>query len=150
MSAADKSSEATTASAAETVSTIGATGFENKQSISDIPLDPTELQIDVPQVVDLLPSQAQPFWEAIQRIPFLESLIIVITFWVLAYLIRQYAIRLIENIAGRTESDVDDLIINQLRHVFIPRGDDGCNALLARLLSQRPDHIIGFYPFNHQ
>lgn len=115
MSASDKTSEAPTASAAETSSSNGVTGSEIEQTSAEMPVDTTELQIDVPQALDLLPAQVQPFWEVIQRIPFLESLIIVIIFWALAYLIRQYAIKLIEKIAGRTESEVDNLIINQLR-----------------------------------
>jgi MscS family membrane protein len=115
MTAADKSLETTTASAAEAPSPIDSIASEMGGTSSNIPVNPAESHIDVPQLVDLLPTQVQPFWEVIQRIPLLESLIIVIIFWALAYLIRKYAIELIEKIAGRTESDVDDLIINELR-----------------------------------
>lgn len=75
---------------------------------------PHDLQLDLPQVVDLLPTEAKPFWQLIQQIPFLEALIIVLLFWGLAYTLRRYAIKLIEKLAGRTQSKLDDLVIEEL------------------------------------
>ena len=37
-----------------------------------------------------------------------------------------------------------DVIVNQLREVFIAGGDKRLNALRCRALCERADHIVGF------
>jgi small-conductance mechanosensitive channel len=69
----------------------------------------------VPTFTDLLPEQAQPYWELVQQYPIIEALIIFIVFWASASLIRRYALSLIQRIAGKTNTSLDDEVIADLR-----------------------------------
>jgi MscS family membrane protein len=69
----------------------------------------------LPTFAELLPDQALPYWQLIQQFPLLEGLIIFAVFWAFAYLIRRYAIRLIERLAEKTQTNLDDKIIGDLR-----------------------------------
>jgi len=82
------------------------------QALTDTP---NELGGQLPSFVDLLPEQALPYWQLVQKYPIFEGLIVLLFFWLLAYLIRRYAISLIEKLAGKTETDLDDRIIDEVR-----------------------------------
>lgn len=74
-----------------------------------------DLSEQLPLFADLLPEQALPYWQFIQQYPLIEGLIIFGFFWGLAYLIRRYAISLIERLTEKTKSNLDDEIISELR-----------------------------------
>ena len=84
----------------------------------------TEQVVDAPislgdslpnSIADLLPDSARPYWDLVQQYPLLEGLIILGVFWIAAYLIRRYAIKLVQQLAGKTETELDDKIIEELR-----------------------------------
>ncbi len=75
----------------------------------------TELSKQLPTFSDLLPQQAQPYWQAVQTYPIIEALLILAIFWGLAMFIRRYAITLIKRLTSKTVTDIDDQIIESLR-----------------------------------
>lgn len=76
---------------------------------------PMDISAKLPSFNELLPEQLLPYWELIQQYPLAEGLVIFGLFWGLAYLIRRYAISLIERLTEKTENDLDDEIISELR-----------------------------------
>jgi len=75
----------------------------------------TDIGKQVPTFADLLPEQAIPYWQLVQQYPLIEALIIFVIFWASASLIRLYALNLIQKIASKTNSQLDDEIIAELR-----------------------------------
>lgn len=75
----------------------------------------TNLNDQVPTFVDLLPQQAQPYWQLLQKYPLVEAMAIFLVFWTLAYIIRRYAITLVQRLTTRTKSNLDDKLIDALR-----------------------------------
>lgn len=79
-------------------------------------IDPTvSITQDLPRIVDLLPESVRPYWELIQQIPILEALVIIGIFWLLAAVIRKFAISFLVRLTMRTENELDDQIIEILR-----------------------------------
>jgi len=76
----------------------------------------SDINKQVPTFADLLPEQAQPYWEIIQTYPIIEASLIFLIFWASASLIRHYALNLIKKIASKTINDLDDRIIEDLRN----------------------------------
>lgn len=70
---------------------------------------------ELPRFVELLPESVQPYWQLIQKYPLLETITILFIFWLLAYLLRRYALKLIAKLADRTETNLDDDIINAVK-----------------------------------
>ena len=91
-----------------------------KPQSSDTPSIAAETTIDLseqlPAFSDLLPNSAQPYWELIQAHPSIEALIIFIIFWASASFIRRYVLHLIQKLAGKTNSQLDDEIVADLRN----------------------------------
>jgi len=85
---------------------------EATEKIVDTPFSLTN---DLPSLIELLPEPIQPYWVLIQQIPLLDALIIILFFWALAYLIRRYAISMIERITVSTQTELDDQIVEELR-----------------------------------
>ena len=75
----------------------------------------TNLNEQVPTFVDLLPEQVQPYWQFIQQYPLAEAATILVVFWTLAYLLRRYAINLVQKLTRHTKSDVDDQIVSAIK-----------------------------------
>lgn len=86
--------------------------LEGSENIVEAPVD---FASQLPSFNDLLPEQLLPYWELIQQYPLVEGLIIFGFFWGLAYLIRRYAVSLIERLTEKTETNLDDEIIGELR-----------------------------------
>jgi len=76
----------------------------------------SEISKQVPTFADLLPEQAQPYWEIIQAYPIIEAAIIFLVFWASASLIRLYALNLVKKLTSKTSSQLDDKIIEDLRN----------------------------------
>jgi len=69
----------------------------------------------LPSFVDFLPEKIRPYWEIVQQYPVVEAFAIFAIFWALAYVIRRYVISLVQKIASKTQSALDDDIINSIR-----------------------------------
>lgn len=69
----------------------------------------------LPTFVDLLPEQAKPYWQFVQAYPIVEAIAIFLIFWCIALFIRRYAITLIDRLADKTNSSLDDNIVDSLR-----------------------------------
>ena len=65
--------------------------------------------------MNLLPEPLLPYWKLLQEYPLLEAAFIVGVFFILAYIIRRYVVNLIHRFASRSQTDVDDYIIDELR-----------------------------------
>ena len=76
---------------------------------------PLDLSLELPTFRDLLPDVLQPYWLLLQQYPIFEWLTIVGLFWLLAYVIRRFAVNLIQTLASKTKNVLDDNIINCLR-----------------------------------
>jgi len=75
----------------------------------------SEINKQVPAFNELLPEQIKPYWELVQQYPIIEAAIIFTIFWMSASLIRLYALNLIQRLASKTNSQLDDEIIADLR-----------------------------------
>ena len=76
---------------------------------------PIDLNIELPSFSDLLPDALQPYWQFIQQYPMVEWLSIVGVFWLLAFLIRRFAVSLMQSLTAKTKNSLDDNVINSLR-----------------------------------
>jgi len=90
-------------------------GSSDEQNVSIIQEDVVDLNETLPSFADLLPEQAQPYWQFVQKYPLIEWVAIFCIFFALAYLIRRYAIQLIVKLTAKTEGTLDDQIIADLR-----------------------------------
>ena len=75
----------------------------------------TDIANQIPSFSDILPEQVQPYWALVQQYPIIEAVIIFTLFWASASLIRVYALNLIQTLASKTNSQLDDQIIAELR-----------------------------------
>ena len=75
----------------------------------------TDIANQIPTFSDILPEQVQPYWALVQQYPIIEAVIIFTLFWASASLIRVYALNLIQKLASKTNSQLDDQIIAELR-----------------------------------
>ncbi|MFT6406967.1 MAG: small-conductance mechanosensitive channel [Arenicella sp.] len=75
----------------------------------------TDIGSQIPTFSDLLPEQAQPYWLLLEQYPIIEAAVIFLVFWASASFIRRYALSLIERLASKTISQLDDEIIADLR-----------------------------------
>jgi len=76
---------------------------------------PIDLNLELPTFLDLLPEAVKPYWQFIQQYPIAEWLSIVALFWLLAYIVRRFAVKLIQSLTQKTENSLDDQIIASLR-----------------------------------
>ncbi|NND81237.1 MAG: mechanosensitive ion channel family protein [Gammaproteobacteria bacterium] len=76
---------------------------------------PWELADQLPTFIEVLPAAWQPYWLLIQRYPIIEAILIVSAFWALAFLIRRYIISLVQRVTDRTKSELDDVILDEVR-----------------------------------
>lgn len=75
-----------------------------------------EIGNQVPTFADLLPDNAKPYWEFVQQYPIIEAAIIFIIFWASASFIRHFVLNLIQKVTSRTNSQLDDEVIADLRN----------------------------------
>lgn len=73
------------------------------------------LSEELPSIVDWLPSGMIPIWEIILATPFLASLVIAITFYLLAVILRGVIFWSLGRLASMTESLLDDDVLRYLR-----------------------------------
>ncbi len=96
-------------------STSATTSDDSSETESVILENTADLNEQVPTFVDLLPEQVQPYWQLVQKYPLVEAALIFAVFWTLAYVIRRYAISLVQKLTSHTKSEVDDDIIAAIR-----------------------------------
>ena len=96
-------------------STQESTAAANEEAAATTIEPPIELSGQLPSFVDLLPEPLQPYWQFVQNYPLLEAGLIIVIFWLAAYLVRRFVIRVLENLAKRSDSDLDDDIIDAMR-----------------------------------
>lgn len=82
---------------------------------AQVDIDVEPLAEFLPPVVDWLPESLIPVWEIIDRIPLVGALVIALSFFVLAVLIRVVVFRSLRRLAGLSASLVDDRILQDLR-----------------------------------
>jgi len=82
---------------------------------AQVDIDVEPLAEFLPRVVDWLPESLIPVWEIIDRIPLVGALVIALSFFVLAVLIRVVVFRSLRRLAGLSASLVDDRILQDLR-----------------------------------
>lgn len=85
---------------------------ENVESVIEAPIT---LADKLPKLIDLLPEQLQPYWQQIQQVPYLEAVLVMLAFYGLAFFIRRFVLNAIVRLAGRTEGELDDRVIAELR-----------------------------------
>ncbi len=73
------------------------------------------LSDSLPTIAAWLPDPVLPFWEAIAEFPLLGALILALTFFVLALIIRVVVFRSLKGLTGLTRTLADDRILNDLR-----------------------------------
>lgn len=86
---------------------------QNQESAEEIFVEPIAGQIG--DVTDWLPEAVIPAWEAVAAYPLLGGLIVAVTFFVLAILVRAIVLRSLGQITSRTKSDLDDALLHDLR-----------------------------------
>ncbi|MEM7360965.1 MAG: mechanosensitive ion channel family protein [Pseudomonadota bacterium] len=100
----------------QTASDTNSAPAENADQVSEQLVDaPVSITAELPKIVDLLPESAQPYWQLIQQIPILEAIVIIALFWLLAAIIRKFAISSIIRLTAHTENELDDQVIEILR-----------------------------------
>ncbi|MEE3279161.1 MAG: mechanosensitive ion channel family protein [Pseudomonadota bacterium] len=75
----------------------------------------SSLSEELPSVVDWLPDGLIPTWEIILAMPFLASLVIAVTFYLLAILLRSVIFWGLGRLANMTDSLLDDDVLHYLR-----------------------------------
>lgn len=83
-----------------------------QEVIVEAPISVTD---KLPSIEDFIPESMQPYWELVQSVPFLDSAIVFLVFYFLAFVLRRYVLNLIISLTGKTETDLDDGIIELLR-----------------------------------
>lgn len=91
----------------------GANTTTSAEAATEINTNPLGEQL--PEFADYLPADLQPAWETISNYPALQSLIIAVLFFVLAYIVRSILIRTLSSLASRSATTLDDEIIDYLR-----------------------------------
>lgn len=74
-----------------------------------------EMSNQLPKFVDLLPEQAKPYWHLVQGYPIVEAAAIFAIFLGVALFIRRYAITLISRLADKTNSNLDDRLVDSIK-----------------------------------
>ena len=67
------------------------------------------------QPSDWLPEALQPYWETLQAYPVLAAIGIVVFAYLLAFLIRSIFILVLERLASRSKTEIDNIILQNLR-----------------------------------
>ena len=73
------------------------------------------LDEQLPQFIELLPEQIQPYWSILNDYPLVQVVLILVFFWALAHIILRYAVALLERLAAITVTELDDQLIKESR-----------------------------------
>lgn len=76
---------------------------------------PPDIGAGLPDFIDLLPTQIKPYWEIVQANPIIEASIIVLVFFLLAFVLSRYVINLIQQLTKKTNTNLDDELIALIR-----------------------------------
>jgi small-conductance mechanosensitive channel len=87
---------------------------EVAQSVSQ-PAEAIDLSAALPKIADWLPESVQPAWDLIVALPIVGGLVIAVVFYFAAFAFRGLVLNTISRLASRTDTHLDNTIINHLR-----------------------------------
>ena len=67
---------------------------------------PVSIAQELPSLIDYLPENLVPYWQIVQKYPIIESAIIIVFFYLIAYIIRRYVLNLINRITSKSKTDI--------------------------------------------
>ncbi len=104
-------------------------------------LTPVDLAAELPAFVELLPGLLQPYWQFLDAYPIVQAVAIALLFWLLAYVIRRFALNMVgRKLAARLSRVADGQIITMLNQpVFVTVV---CVGLIIALSSSWPDGAV--------
>ena len=82
---------------------------------TDAELEVEPLAESLPRIADWLPESWLPFWELVADYPLLGGLLVALTFFLLALIIRFVVFRSLARLAGITNAVLDDELLDHLR-----------------------------------
>ncbi len=115
---------------------------DSEQSTDKTPeLAPVDLAAELPDFVELLPGRLQSYWHIMDAYPFVQAVIIMLLFWLLAYAIRRFALNVVgRKLAARLSGVADSQIITMLNQpVFVTIF---CTGLILAISSAWPQGAI--------
>lgn len=80
---------------------------------------PADISAGLPDFIDLLPSPIKPYWELVQANPIIEAAMIVLVFFLLAFVLSRYVINLIQRLTEKTNTRIDDELIALIRRPIL-------------------------------
>lgn len=104
-------------------------------------LTPVDLAAELPAFVELLPGRLQPYWQFLDAYPVVQAVAIALLFWLLAYVIRRFALNMMgRKLAARLSRVADGQIITMLNQPVF--ATVVCVGLIIALSSSWPDSAI--------
>ena len=79
------------------------------------PAEAIDLSAALPKIADWLPENVQPAWDLIVALPIVGGLVIAMVFYVAAFAFRGLVLNTISRLASRTDTHLDNTIIDHLR-----------------------------------
>ena len=74
-----------------------------------------DLSAELPEIADWLPESLQPAWDLIVTLPIVGGLVVAVVFYLAAFAFRGLVLNTISRIAARTDTHLDNTIIDHLR-----------------------------------
>ena len=79
------------------------------------PTDAIDLSAELPKIADWLPESLHPAWDLIVTLPIVGGLVIAVVFYLAAFAFRGLVLNTISRLASRTDTHLDNTIIDHLR-----------------------------------
>lgn len=74
-----------------------------------------DLSAELPEIADWLPESLQPAWDLIVALPIVGGLVVAVVFYLAAFAFRGLVLNTISRLAARTDTHLDNTIIDHLR-----------------------------------
>jgi small-conductance mechanosensitive channel len=74
-----------------------------------------DLSAELPEIADWLPESLQPAWDLIVALPIVGGMVIAVVFYLAAFAFRGLVLNTISRLASRTDTHLDNTIIDHLR-----------------------------------
>lgn len=74
-----------------------------------------DLSAELPEIADWLPESLQPAWDLIVTLPIVGGLVVAVVFYLAAFAFRGLVLNTISRLAARTDTHLDNTIIDHLR-----------------------------------
>jgi small-conductance mechanosensitive channel len=79
------------------------------------PAEAIDLSAALPKIADWLPESVQPAWDLIVALPIVGGLVVAVMFYLAAFAFRGLVLNTISRLASRTDTHLDNTIIDHLR-----------------------------------